>query len=200
MIVVFKAFNTTMTKALYSDKKAVVSILTASFADNKSVNYIIKQDKKRKHRISKLMEYSFDYCFWFGEVLLSDDNKACALIIFPDMKKTTIKSIVADIKLIAGCTGLANVIKAMNREATIKKVHPAQPFAYLWFIGVSPSEQNNGAGTVLLEQILAKSKAEGRPVILETSTERNLPWYRKHGFTIYKELDFGYKLFCMKSN
>lgn len=190
----------TMTKASYSDRKSVVSILTASFADNKSVNYIIKQDRKRMYRISKLMEYSFDYCFWFGEILLSDDKKACALIIFPDKKKTTVKSVAADIKLIAGCTGLINAKKAMRREATIKKIHPSQSFSYLWFIAVSPSEQNKGAGTVLLKQILEKSKAEGRPVILETSTERNLPWYMKHGFTIYKELDFGYKLFCMKSN
>ena len=189
-----------MTKASYSDRKTVVSILTASFADNKSVNYIIKQDAKKKHRIGKLMEYSFDYCFWFGEILLSDDKKACALIIFPDKKKTTLKSVVADIKLITSCTGLSNAKRAMQREATIKKIHPHHPFIYLWFIGVSPSEQNNGAGTVLLRQIWEKSKTEGRPVILETSTERNLPWYLKHGFTIYKELDFGYKLFCMKSN
>ena len=190
----------TMTKASYSDRKSVVSSLTASFVDNKSVNYIIKQDKKKKHRIRKLMEYSFDYCFWFGEILLSDDKKACALIIYPEKKKTTLKSIFADIKLIAGCTGLINAQKAMKREAAIKTIHPSTSFTYLWFIGVNPSDQNKGAGTVLLKQILEKSKAEGRPVILETSTERNLPWYMKHGFTIYKELDFGYKLFCMKSN
>lgn len=189
-----------MTKASYSDKNAVVSILTASFADNKSVNYIIKQDAKKKHRIRKLMEYSFEYCFWFGEILLSDDKKACALIIFPDKKKTTFKSVVADIKLMADCTGLINAKKAIKREAIIKKNHPSPPFAYLWFIGVNPSDQNKGAGTVLLKQILEKNQTEGRPVILETSTERNLPWYLKHGFTIYKELDFGYKLFCMKSH
>lgn len=188
-----------MTKASYSDKKAVVSILAESFADNKSVNYIIKQDEKKKHRIRKLMEYSFDQCSWFGEVLLSEDKKACALLIFPDKKKIIFKSIVADIKLIAGCTGLSNAKKAMNREAKIKKVHPSQPFAYLWFIGVSPSEQNRGTGTILLKQILEKFKAEGCPVLLETSTERNLPWYLKHGFTVYKELDFGYRLYCLKS-
>lgn len=189
-----------MTKASHSDKKTVVSILTESFATNKSVNYIIKQDAKRMHRIRKLMEYSFDYCFWFGEVLFSEDKKACALIIFPDIKRTTLKSFIADIKLIVGCTGFSNVGKAMRRESTINKIHPKQSFVYLWFIGVSPAEQNKGAGSNLLMEILEKSKAEGRPVILETSTERNLPWYLKHGFAIYKELDFGYRLFCMKTN
>ena len=189
-----------MTKAKNPNKNLVVNILVDSFMDNASVNYIIKQDSKRLQRIRKLMEYSYDICNLFGEILLTDDKKTCALIIFPYKKRTTLKSITADIKLIAGSTGLLNAKKAMYREAAIKKIHPQQPFTYLWFIGVSPSEQNKGRGTVLLEKILEKSKAEGRPVILETSTERNLPWYLKHGFTIYKELDFGYRLFCMKSN
>jgi GNAT superfamily N-acetyltransferase len=164
-----------MTKAENPNKNLVVSILIDSFMDNASVNYITKQDSKRIQKTRKLMEYSYDICNLFGKVHLTDDKKACALIILPDKKRTTLKSIIADIKLIAGSTGLFNVKKAMHREAAIKKIHSQQPFTYLWFIGVSPSEQNKGRGTVLLEKILEKSKAEGRPVILETSTERNLP-------------------------
>ena len=36
-----------MIRADYNDKERVVNILANSFADNKSVNYIIKQDKKK---------------------------------------------------------------------------------------------------------------------------------------------------------
>lgn len=188
-----------MTRAENPNKNLVVNILVDTFMDNKSVNYIIKQDTKRQQRIRMLMEYSYDLCNQFGEVLLTDDKKACALIIFPDKKRTTFKSLLADFKLMVSCTGLRNVRKAIKREAIIKKNHPSIPLIYLWFIGVSTSEQNKGRGTILLKQILEKSKAEGRPVILETSTEKNLPWYLKHGFTIYKELDLGYRLFCLKS-
>jgi ribosomal protein S18 acetylase RimI-like enzyme len=86
----------------------------------------------------------------------------------------------------------------MKREAAIKKEHPSAILSYLWFIGVKPQEQGKGAGSHLLSEIIYKSKAEGRIICLETSTERNLPWYKKFGFEIYKELDFGYKLYCMK--
>lgn len=48
-----------MIPADYKDKELVVDILTKSFADNKSVNYIIKQDGKRIERIKNLMRYSF---------------------------------------------------------------------------------------------------------------------------------------------
>ncbi len=82
-----------MITAAYKDKNLVVDILTKSFEYNKSVNYIIMQDGKRNKRIRKLMEYSFEVCFQFGKIFLSDDGKGCALIVFPDKKKTTFKSI-----------------------------------------------------------------------------------------------------------
>lgn len=187
-----------MIKATYTDKPLIVDILTQSFADNKSVNYIVKQDNKKIQRLGRLMEYSFDYCYWFGQILLSDDKQACALIIFPDKKRTTLKSIIADLKLITSCMGIANLKKAMQREKTIKQKHPDTLFTYLWFIGVKPENQNKGAGTALLHEIITASKKDNRPVLLETSVERNLPWYKNNGFEAYAELDFGYKLYCMK--
>jgi len=187
-----------MIRARYEDKRLVVEILSNSFDDNKSVNYVIKQGRSRKRRISRLMEYSFDYCTLFGEVFLSDDKNACALTVLPDKKKTSVKSIFLDVKLALGCIGLSNLKKALSREATIKTLHPVEPMYYLWFIGVLPEVQNKGIGSTLLAEMIAKSDAMKRPVFLETSTLRNLPWYKKFGFEVYSELDFGYKLFCLK--
>lgn len=187
-----------MIKANYADKKRTVGILAASFDDNQSVNYIIKQDSKRKQRIRRLMEYSFDVCYLFGKVYLSDDKKGCALIVLPDKKKTTLQSIWLDLKLIIFCIGLLNVKKAMSREAKIKKLQPAEKMYYLWFIGVDPSEQDKGIGSILLDEIIDESESNKRIICLETSTSRNLPWYEKFGFTIYNELDLGYKLFFLK--
>ena len=44
-----------MIRADYKDKERIVKILTGSFEDNRSVNYIIKQDRKRIQRIKHLM-------------------------------------------------------------------------------------------------------------------------------------------------
>jgi hypothetical protein len=56
-------------------------------------NYITRQDNKRKKRINALMAYSFEVCLMFGEVWLSADRRACALILYPDQKKITLKAI-----------------------------------------------------------------------------------------------------------
>ncbi len=188
-----------MVEANYKDKSLVVDILTAAFKDNKSVNYILPPKGDKEKRLRRLMSYSFDVCHLFGNVFLSADRKAAALIVYPDKKRTTLKSIRLDLKLAFQCIGIPNLTKAMKRESAIKKIHPAIPFSYLWFIGVKPENQNAGLGTVLLKEIMNYSQSQNRPVLLETSTERNLPWYKKNQFEIYAELDFGYRLFFMKS-
>ena len=188
-----------MIRADYKDKDLIVDILTNSFDDNKSVNYIIKQDRKRVERIRNLMDYSFEVCYMFGDVLLSDDKAGCALIVLPDKKKTSLKSILLDIKLNFTCTGLSNVKKAMDRESKIKKFHPKDPMYYLWFIGVHPNEQNKGRGSSLLKDVIKQAQLKNRSVYLETSTLKNIPWYEKFGFKIYNELDLSYRLYFMKN-
>ncbi len=187
-----------MIKAEYSDKNLVVDILTKSFDTNHSVNYIVKQDQKRIQRISSLVDYSFEVCYLFGDVFLSDDKKACALVTYPDQKKTTLKSILLDVKLILSSVGLKNIKKTLARESMINKVQPKELKYYLWFIGVDPKYYNKGIGSILLSQIIEDSEHKKRTIYLETSTMKNLPWYKKFGFNIYHELDLSYKLFFLK--
>jgi ribosomal protein S18 acetylase RimI-like enzyme len=185
-------------RAKHSDKQLVVDILANSFADNKSVNYIIKQDKKEQQRVRSLMSYSFEVCMLYGDVFLSDDRTGCALIILPDKKKSNLKATLLDLRLVFSATGLGNVKKAISRENRIKDEHPKNLLYYLWFIGVDEAQQGKGIGSQLLQEIIQQGQSLQRTICLETSTLKNLPWYQKHGFEIYKEMDFGYPLYFLK--
>lgn len=187
-----------MISSTYENKKLVIGILTSSFVENKSVNYIVKQDNKRISRIQELMDYSFEVCYHFGKVYLSDDRKACALVLFPEQKKTTFKSIWLDIKLIIKSVGIFSIDKALHRESKIKEVQDKGLMYYLWFIGVDPSSQGKGSGTKLMNELIVESESMNRPICLETSTLKNLPWYKKFSFEVYQELDLSYKLFFLK--
>ncbi|HVW62775.1 MAG TPA: GNAT family N-acetyltransferase, partial [Puia sp.] len=177
-----------MIKAQPQDRPLVTNMLVQSFDDNKSVNYIIPQDRHRTRRIRRLMEYSFDYCRLFGEVYLSDDKQGCALIVYPLKARVTLRSILLDLRLILRCVGVARLRKVLQREAIIKKLHPREPFCYLWFIGVAPAVQQKGIGSTLLRELLDQCDQAGLPVYLETSVERNVPWYERMGFTVYDNL------------
>lgn len=187
-----------MKRADPSQKSLVVDILTKSFDDNKSVNYVAKQDGNRQARIRGLMDYSFNVCHAFGDVWLSDDEQACALILLPDKKRTTLPAILWDVKLAYSVIGMDRVGKVLSRESKIKSFHPNEPFSYLWFIGVAPNNQNKGKGSLLLNEIIEHSEKSQRPIYLETSVDRNIPWYQKNGFEIFKSLELSYTLYMLR--
>ena len=187
-----------MRKATSSDKSTILDILTKSFDTNKSVNYVVKQDRRRIDRIRNLMDYSFNVCNEFGEVWMSDDNQACALILFPDRKRSSLRSILWDLKLASSVIGLGRVSSVLKREAMIKANHPKEPIAYLWFIGVNPLLQGKGVGSAFIQEVVKECEGKRRPIYLETSTERNLPFYKKFGFEIFKQLQLTYTLYQLR--
>lgn len=187
-----------MIKAAKTDRSLVIDLLARSFDSNQSVNYIVRQDGQRVERIRSLMAYSFDVCYLFGEVWLSDNKKACALILFPHQKVTTLRSIWLDIKLIAQAIGFSRVRQALKREGNVKKLQPKTAMTYLWFIGVDPACQHAGTGSLLLKEIITASDRKGLPVYLETSALQNLTWYQHFGFEVYNRLEMGYTLFFLK--
>ncbi|MET3981948.1 ribosomal protein S18 acetylase RimI-like enzyme [Mucilaginibacter sp. UYP25] len=187
-----------MIKVDRNQKPHVVEILISSFEDNQSVNYIVKQDSERKERIRALMDYSIEMCSVFGAVWLSDDKKACALILYPQQKRTTLKSVCLDLKLIFSAIGLGGIRKALKRETSIKAKQPKAAMAYLWFIGVNPIYQHSGIGSSLLKEVIADADQKVIPIFLETSTLQNLPWYKQFGFRIYDELTLTYTLYFLR--
>ena len=186
-----------MIQATYKDKSLIVDILTKSFDTNKSVNYVIIQDNKRERRIHKLMDYSFELCWMFGEIYLTPDKKGVVLILLPHKKKTTLYGIWQDLTLAFCSVGITRAFKVLDRESKIKKYHPKE-FMYLWYIGVIPQEQSKGIGSSLLQEIINLGNQRNLPVYLETSTERNLPLYKRFNFKIYQELIFDYTLYLFK--
>jgi ribosomal protein S18 acetylase RimI-like enzyme len=186
-----------MRRAVQSDQSLVVDILSSSFDENKSVNHVVKQDSLRRRRIKALMDYSFTVCRSFGEIWISENECACALLLYPDRKKTTVRSVLWDLELAFRVIGLSRVVKVMDRESKIKQCHPTDSnFVYLWFIGVDPNSQKKGLGTALLKKLVGMHQS--LPIYLETSVTKNLSWYRKFGFQVYKEVDLGYTLYLLR--
>ena len=178
-----------MVDANYDDKNLILEILTESFKNNRSVNYITGASESNQKRVRALMDYSFEVCHQFGDIYLSDDRNAVALVLYPEQKKTNLSTVVLDVKLVLNCIGISNIGKALKRESSIKKLQPKDPMYYLWFIGVHPDKQGKGIGSQLMSELILESQKMKRPIYLETSTLTNIPWYKKFGFDIYNELN-----------
>ena len=69
--------------------------------------------------------------------------------------------------------------------------HPEEPHWYLPMIGVEPHAQGRGLGGELMDQALARCDRDGALAYLESSNPRNIPFYRRHGFEILREIRVG---------
>ena len=76
-----------MTK--FQKKAIVLEILFESFYNNPATIGVVKPDSKKDARFKLLLEYSYYLCEKFGEIYLSDNNKACALLLHSEKKRIT---------------------------------------------------------------------------------------------------------------
>jgi ribosomal protein S18 acetylase RimI-like enzyme len=80
----------------------------------------------------------------------------------------------------------ASVLGGLER---MEEQHPADRSNwYLFILGTEPAAQGRGLGSALLAQMLARVDADRMPAYLESSNERNLAWYGRHGFEVTSEL------------
>ena len=72
---------------------------------------------------------------------------------------------------------------------SVEHLHPAQPdHLYLATLGVKPSEQGRGLGSLLLGPALALCDRDAVSAYLEASKEDNVPFYARHGFRVTREI------------
>jgi ribosomal protein S18 acetylase RimI-like enzyme len=80
----------------------------------------------------------------------------------------------------------ASVLGGLER---MENRHPDDPpHWYLFILGTEQAAQGRGLGSALLAQMLARVDADRMPAYLESSNERNLAWYGRHGFEVTSEL------------
>jgi ribosomal protein S18 acetylase RimI-like enzyme len=68
------------------------------------------------------------------------------------------------------------------------RYHPREPHYYLFAIGAIPSCQGQGVGSALLSHILRRCDKEQMPAYLENSRQKNLDFYRGHGFEVQRKI------------
>jgi len=92
---------------------------------------------------------------------------------------------------------MATTLRLLN---LVEGMHPHEPHWYLATLGTAVELQGQGVGSALMQPVLEHCDAEGLPAYLESSKERNVPFYRRHGFEVVKEVPLpggGPKLWTM---
>jgi GNAT superfamily N-acetyltransferase len=82
----------------------------------------------------------------------------------------------------------AHLLNTLRLITLIESMHPHVPHWYLATLGTDPEMQGKGVGSALMRPVLEHCDAVGLPAYLESSKERNVPFYARHGFEVVKEV------------
>jgi GNAT superfamily N-acetyltransferase len=78
-----------------------------------------------------------------------------------------------------------NLLRALRTQLEVEADHPKEPkHWYLGYLGVRGDNQGQGIGARMLREVLDQADATGTPAYLESSNEKNLTLYQRHGFAV----------------
>ena len=90
----------------------------------------------------------------------------------------------------AGLGGFSRFLTMWRTLEARHELDVAPRHWYVWLLGVDPPRQRQGVGSALLAAVCERADREHVPCYLDTTRERNLAFYRRHGFTVVYEGDF----------
>jgi ribosomal protein S18 acetylase RimI-like enzyme len=123
------------------------------------------------------------------EVWTTAECSSAAMWAPPEQWRTTGRQDVELARCLMQARLLARVPLILSGLLGIERRHPHQPpHWYLAVLGTDPRAQGNGHGSAVLAPVLERCDSDGIGAYLESSKERNLDFYARHGFRVTREL------------
>lgn len=172
--------------ATAADLPAATDVLTAAFADDPVQRWLFAPAPDPDAGRRALFEIFVEDYFWLGHAFVVADagGIAGAAMWSPPDRDVLRGDRVQD--LFAALTPHLgdDLIPRLGELARSHEHRPAEPHLYLGILGVDPDRQSRGHGTTLLAPALAECDRIGLLAHLESSNERNIPFYERHGFVV----------------
>lgn len=167
-------------------------MLSRAFDDDPISTYLLPSERRRPPGLRAFFRVQIrnDYLN-FGGVYTTDDRAGAAVWAPPGKPMLKgLRGFVSVLPVAPHVVG-ATLLRSLRFLSRLETMHPKEPHWYLATLGTEPARQGHGIGSALLEPILAKCDTEGTRAYLESSKERNIPFYRRHGFEVTDEVHFG---------
>jgi ribosomal protein S18 acetylase RimI-like enzyme len=176
-------------KVTGADLVGVADVLGRAFDDDPVMNFMAKPDARRSERIRMMMDLALrKLTHPFGETYVTEGFEGAALWNPPNGRPHGLISDLSLLPHMARIVGLRRMPRVLGALNVLEKKHPKEPHYYLLAIGVEPAHQGKGVGSQLMAPMLERCDREGMPAYLESSKERNLALYERHGFRVTEQI------------
>lgn len=192
--------STDIRRATKADLRVLSAALARAFFDDPVAIWSCKPERLRPRVLERFHSTRLRQLLERDEVW-TDTQLRCAALWAPP--KQWRESPRQDLE-IARCLLHPRLIWRMPLLArgfgSVELAHPREPpHWYLAVLGTDPSAQGQGLGSAALVPVLERCDADGVGAYLESSKERNIAFYARHGFRVTRELELprGPKMWAM---
>jgi GNAT superfamily N-acetyltransferase len=174
-----------------SDQGALVAdILADSFLHDPVMNWVIPNVRLYKPFFRLLTEKLF---LVHQHTYLEQNGNGAALWLPPAVSfnmPMTPGQMLLILRLVL-TRGPGVIPRLQEVQKTMEKYHPRQPHYYLQSIGARQAWQGRGIGAALLKHVTPLCDRDKMPAYLESSSEKNLALYERHGFEVFHSENIG---------
>jgi ribosomal protein S18 acetylase RimI-like enzyme len=184
------ATGTSIRRATLADAPRLAQTLASAFQDDPVIAWIFPDQRRRRAVLAAFMEFRLRHlAFPHDQVWATTDAAAAAVWLPPPGRwqlplPQQLRLLPALVRFLGLRT--ASILAGLER---MEARHPQdRAHWYLFILGTEQAAQGQGLGSALLAHMLARVDADQLPAYLESSNERNLALYGRHGFEVTSEV------------
>ncbi len=160
-----------------------------AFLDDPVACWAFPPERLRPRSLERFQEIRLRQLLPEEEVWTDEGCNCAALWAPPERWDTTLRQ---DLEL-GRCFNHVRLLPRLPFVAAglfgVIKKHPhSPPHYYLAVLGTDPEQQGRGLGSAVLGPVLERCDADGVGAYLESSKERNIAFYARHGFRTVEEV------------
>ena len=169
------------------DLDAVTAVLARAFDDDPVMSWLFPDDAARVRKSGRFFRLRMKQFLPQGEVYTTPDHAGAAIWAIPGQWHLPALATLQMIAVLAPAVGPRGP-RAVRGMMQIDGAHPTEPHYYLAVLGTEPELQGGGIGSALMRPVLDMCDRDEVPAYLESSKERNIAFYARHGFRVTREM------------
>jgi GNAT superfamily N-acetyltransferase len=174
------------------DAKNAGSVLATAFLTNPAMVWGLPKDSKRLSQLTWLMTTITRLGCRFNEsYAIGAPIQAVAVWLPPNQTDPSLIDLLrvgfARGPFAMGLRDFGALFKVLALFDRMHKEAEPLPHFYLNAVGVEPSRQRQGLGSLVIQPVLTRADAAGLRCYLETDKREDVAFYEKHGFRVRAE-------------
>ncbi len=175
----------TATKA---DLHAVGRSLASAFDDDPVWRWLITDEARYSSRTSRALAAVASMHLAHDSVWMTETAESVAVWAPPGKHRIGPREFAPVAHRFLPAVGLQG-IRRFSTFVEVEKMHPREPHWYLAVLGTDSAHQGRGFASAAMAPALAAADEDGVGCYLESSKERNIPFYERHGFRVTDTFD-----------